>query len=576
MSVLTKKPLRHWLTLLAGVIGIILLGVMLERHSALRPLRARLQQQTVPSGLLAYSDMGSILRQLDMIRTQPNVDLTDSVGSRKTLQSTLSAFQPKNRSGIQVYGFDAAAPEALPSSRQIPPFLLTDPAPLLSMSIAPADLYDADIGLLTHPEARGKNWERTAYLSYVTDGRVRFATGVGLRIHGGVARTALKKSFRVYFKDIYGERQFAPGLLFDKASDPVRRLALRSGFETGGLFVNSLAYDIARQLGALAPQTQTVRFVLNGEYQGVYILIEHISDGYLQAHFGHDDFILAQSQSPDPPDRGRQRYDDFLRWAFARTPLTFEDAARVINLENFCRWLIATIFCATPDALQGQVLLNLRDPAARWFWINWDMDHSLVVTNYNHADNAWEEDIFDRFYLTDPRSMLYHRLRLGSPKFRQYFTRLFVDLLNHRLTDQFLQARLAYYASEAKIFQVNQEEFDQFYDEAAQFFTHRKAILRSQMSTYFAAGASVRCQVLAPANVRFEIDGYPEQNNYTGWYFSETPITIKITDAAGLVFSHWLINGQERRSEPVLQYHAAADATIQAIFLPRTIEASIE
>jgi transposase len=66
-----------------------------------------------------------------------------------------------------------------------------------------------------------------------------------LRLHGGVARTAPQKSFRLYFKTIYGATQFAPGMLFDQQGDPVQRLVVRSGFETGGLFANALAYDTA-------------------------------------------------------------------------------------------------------------------------------------------------------------------------------------------------------------------------------------------------------------------------------------------------------------------------------------------
>lgn len=566
MNAINHKPIYRTIGVVGGVIGMIAIGLYAEHHAFFQPLRKSLQQQTVSSGVLSYGAMGKILRRLDFIQVLPNDYSSYTHQTVNTFRSRLPVIQKKSRIGIHVYGFGAVEPEEMPGSTIIPQAALSEPTPLLSIVLDHHDLYDPLLGLLTNPDEKGRNWERPAYISYFEQGKLLFATGAGIRIHGGVCRDAPKKSFRVYFKDIYGTEQFKPGILFDKSSDPLTRFVVRSKFETAGLFANSLAYDITRRIGALAPQTQPVRLFLNGEYQGVYILMEHISRGYLLSHFGHDRFFLARSKSSSPLVLGSLKiYKQFLTWTYARTPLTMTEAAQRVDLDNFSRWIISVLFCATPDALQGPVLLDLSRSDAKWFWINWDMDHSLAKTNLNYAPNAWEEDIFQRFYMTEPRSVLYHRLRLGSPEFRRYFMRLFADSMNHRLTREFLQERIEYYATLALSFGLDNREFN---EEVTQFFAYRKPVLRDQMKTYFDSGDSYSCRVNGPDDVRFEIDGYPEKPGYAGWYFEKTPITISITDAANRSFSHWLINGEEVRTDITLQYPVESETTIEAVFLP--------
>jgi hypothetical protein len=559
------KPILRIMAIIGGIAGILAIGWYAEHTPRWQPLRQSLQRSTLPFGMLAYGAKGKILRQLQAIQVMPNPDATDLQSPSGTFWSKRALVNKKARSGIQVYGFDSIAPEALPGSTIIPQAVLNTNPPVLSLVVAQNDLTDPDLGLLTHPDAKGRNWERPAFLSYFEQGRLRFASGVGLRIHGGVARDAPKKSFRIYFRDIYGAAQFAPHILFDGQSDPILRLVVRSEFETAGLFANSLAYDISRQIGALAPYTRPVKLFINGEEQGVYILIEHISEGYLRAHFGHPQFLLAQSASYATPVFGSyQQFRQFIAWAIDRASLSMSEAAQKIDLDNFARWLLSVLFCATPDALQGPLLLDLSQPDAKWFWVNWDMDHSFVMTNLNAAPNAWEEDVFDRFYMReDPRAYLYHRLRLCSPEFRRYFTRMFVDTMNHRLTDAFLSERQRYYAALSSAFRYDARQFN---EDVANFMRYRKSVLRDQMDTYFAAGKSYPCLVQGPSEVNFEIDGYPEQAGYFGWYFEQTPITISLTETGNRTFSYWLINGKERRQDRILQYTVTAPTTIVPVF----------
>ena len=162
-------------------------------------------------------------------------------------------------------------------------------------------------GLLRNKLAHGQEWEREGSVSYFEDGRLIFASGVGVRIHGGGSRiTAPRPGFRLYFRRKYGPREAPPGVFFSPAAQPVRRIIVHDDVRRFGKldwhFANPLAYDIARAIGAIAPETKPVRFFLNGEYYGPFVLTERFDERYFAAHWGYDDILLARMN--DPPGTG--------------------------------------------------------------------------------------------------------------------------------------------------------------------------------------------------------------------------------------------------------------------------------
>ena len=94
-----------------------------------------------------------------------------------------------------------------------------------------------------------------------------------------------------------------PGVLFGGQSDPITRLVVHNDRRHDGRgrwwhLVNPLAYDIARQIGAVTPNTQPVRFFINGEFLGIYVLTEHIRRRSSEAVTG-----TATSSGPMPTCR---------------------------------------------------------------------------------------------------------------------------------------------------------------------------------------------------------------------------------------------------------------------------------
>ena len=222
-------------------------------------------------------------------------------------------------------------------------------------------------------------------------------------------------------------------------------------------------------------------------------------------------------------------------------------------------------YSATTDLFQGILLRDETQADAKWFWINWDMDHSFMDM-YGGNDDTWELDIFDVLETRrlQMRATLWRRLMAESPTFRESFISLFTEVLNHRLTQEFLQSRVDFYERVAIEHDIEDRTF---IDKMREFFRRRHAVVREQLQGHLAAGVSYRCTVTGPGNISFEVDGYEVGRDYAGWYFTGTPILVRVEDSGPRVFSHWLVNGRETVSSgPVLEVPVTSTTVIEAVF----------
>lgn len=457
---------------------------------------------------------------------------------------------------------------AMPSTVAVPRADVSRGVPVLSVYVNPKYLFDPTVGLLPNRLQHGREWERSATMSYFEGGRLLFATGAGIRVHGDISRKISPLlSFRLYFRREYGEREFRKGLIFDASAEPIRHLVLHHDrFGENGKplwhFINPLAYDIARRMGCLTVDTKPARFYLNGQFQGVYVLTEHISAAYLESHFGHSNF-----------NSSNRSYDDLLGYLITRQPLTMAKVGAVVDLENMTRWFLSVLFCATEDAYQGAQLRDETRPGSKWFWINWDMDHSFLDYD-GESTEPWEHDTFhhllERFAErrrgrrpNEPRAQIFTALLTDDPDYREYFQKLFVEVMNYRVTPAFLAERFEYYRNIAETYGVQ----DRAYLPLLQtFLTRRPAVLRSLAEQYLNTPASVRCRLVSRATP-VRIDGFDVPDAFEGYYFPGMSIelTAPSDDRGG--FSHWLVGGV-RVDGRTIHVRMDRDVVIEAVTGP--------
>jgi formylglycine-generating enzyme required for sulfatase activity len=452
------------------------------------------------------------------------------------------------------------SPQALPSSRSAPVNEVASGVPILSLTVDDADLNDPARGLLPNKREHGEEWEREGSVSYFDGGKLIFASGVGVRIHGGGSRiTAPRPGFRLYFRRKYGPRELPPGILFSPSAQPVRRIVVHDDVRRDGKidwhFANPLAYDIARAIGAIAPETKPVRFFLNGEYYGPFVLTERFDERFFAAHWGYDDILLSQDEM-----------DKLWEWVRTTRPLTMSNVSQHVNIDNVTRWFVAVAFTATRDAYQGPgQFLDRTKSAGGWFWVNWDMDQSFRDWNLDSYQYLLERVAEGRRGRNpaEPRSVILSKLIAEDPQYRDYLKRVVQKALNHQLTQAFLMERYEHYLTTATQLQVRRLDY---LPRLRQFLERRRDFFRLTSEQWLNSPPSRRVIVTAPANVDVVIEGERVRNGYQGLYFPDIELTADVADEHRLGLTGWLINGRPMPAGAPLRFKAERDTQIEAVF----------
>jgi hypothetical protein len=458
-------------------------------------------------------------------------------------------------------------PASMPSSTLVAPEEIARGVPILSLYVEPGHLYDPKTGILRHTVEKGIAWERPASVSYYDAGRLLYAAEAGIRVHGGKSRQfSPVMSYRLYFRKQYGADEFPRALLFAPHREPLTRFVAHNDLrqDKRGMwwhFVNPLAYDIVRRMGGVAPQTKPAMVYLNGQLQGAYVLTEHtLHAGFLRSTFGHSSFTSTEFADRHAIGRRLRRLKT----------LTMDEVASEIDLASFTRWYIATVWCAVSDPFQGLFMKDDTRPDARWFLVNWDMDHAFQDLYRQAPDGMpWEQDTFRTLRgRRDIRTELVVRLLNEDPAYLAYFKERLVETVNHDLTPEFLQERFDYYARMATELRVPHREYLPILE---RFLRLRTGAVMRQAPRYLGSSATYRYTLEATDGGRLQLNGRDVGRRFTGWYFQDMPVRVEAVGGPAHVFAHWVVNGDRLvHAGPVLSLPATRHAAIQAVFRPTT------
>lgn len=540
-------------------IAIAVSGAILEGFSGFDTAIKGLRNRELPSPLLNFGRRGQILKEMGLRYVVPAEE-----GYRDNGAGRISIDLSKLESRGEWVESDNLTSERLISTTIIDKKVVESGLPVLSIYMNEHDLYDEYTGIYANPLERGRNWERPCFISYFKNGELLFGTGAGARIHGGTSRLHSLKSFRLYFRSVYGKDEFLRGGVFKGAGDPIKRVVIRKADEAYG-FINSMAYDIARKSGCYAPYTEPVRLYLNGKPHGHgnFEMIEHLSRDYLENHFGHRDFVYykLKGRKDRPPE-----YQRLYEWARSPgEPVTFENVSSVIDMENFINIWIVNIFCGNSDPYQGIALLDKKKAGAKWFWLMWDMDHSFVNFYEPEKKNTWEKErplnlvYSDTKKETDPRYFLFRELIFKDENFRNLFRKRMEEKLNYILTRDYLVSVVDNNSRAARSLGMDISNVDR---ELREYMLRRPEYVMNMMNRFFKLGDVRRVSIRTKGPLPVQIDGFNITGSFTGLYFQGSEISLSGKNGG---VKGWIVDGKRHNSSS-LTLHIDTDMNIVPVY----------
>ena len=241
-----------------------------------------------------------------------------------------------------------------------------------------------------------------------------------------------------------------------------------------------------------------------------------------------------------------------------------DEAEKRIDIDHFSRHVFTQMYCGNWDRFQGAAVLDRSKVGSKWYWVLWDMEQSF--RNVQRKAEIWDRDALSLYLRDDAdlhvRMILFSRLYEESPDYRKFFVRLVMDLLNHRLRSDFISSRIEHYKEMAESFGLDDFEFVEV---MKAFLTNRTESIREQIRIGFGLSEILRCRVHGADGIKYEIDGYPEEPGYQGWYYSGEPIMIKIVSPHKADFSHWQVGGK-RIENSYLIHSMVSNTVIRPVF----------
>lgn len=242
--------------------------------------------------------------------------------------------------------------------------------------------------------------------------------------------------------------------------------------------------------------------------------------------------------------------------------------ASSIDLDNFTRHVFSWVFNGTTDACQGVAVMDTADPDAKLRWINWDMNQSYwdrMSELYHVKRENWQQEGLELIYKRNnfcDRSVLFTRLIDESKEYREYYGTVFSEILNHRLTEDFLLERVGYYGEMLASFGDPHEDYVTM---LGQFMRNRAEFLRREMVEQLGFVGPFSCLVQLPAGQRILIDGFNYSKPYSGRYFQGQRIELEPAEKVRETFAYWLVDGQ-KISDLRLFHAITRDTHIEAVF----------
>jgi spore coat protein CotH len=228
---------------------------------------------------------------------------------------------------------------------------------------------------------------------------------IGVRSRGLGSRNGLKLGLRLDFNHYVSGQRFAG----------VSSIVLDNLWQDPSMLREAVAMAFIARMGQPASRESFARVFINGEFEGVYAIVEEPGAGYLDDHLGGHEGVLFEyhwlrpyhfedlgsrlddyeqvferrTHETDPPGPAYAPLMDMLHAINQPVDAAWRtDVERFVDLPQMIRYAAVEAFLAEDDGFTGYDGVNnfylYRQPGTtRHMFLPWDRDHALASADYS-------------------------------------------------------------------------------------------------------------------------------------------------------------------------------------------------
>ncbi|MBO4493588.1 MAG: CotH kinase family protein [Ruminococcus sp.] len=454
---------------------------------------------------------------------------------------------------------------------------------------------------------RGREWERMASFTMFENGEMVLEQNVGIRIKGNYSRSLPQKSFNVYTREEYGTAEFdydffsgeAVKAKNGKAIKKYDGIVLRNGGNDNNyaFFRDSINQDLIADRAFAHQATSECIVFIDGEFWGIYQILEKIDKGYLNSHYGvkkSDIAMIKNGELEDGTDEDLSDWNNLCN-GVANGSISYEEFCSKVDVQGYMDYFAAQIYWANGDwpqrnwAVWRSDALDETNPYAdgKWRMILFDTESGQGL--YGSYDKSFSADSYSRLRSSSSSFAKMFTALLKNDEFKQGFARTMMDLANYNFTTERTKEVINGYKNNFK--QQVLDTFARFYSGSLsggsgenRFESSMSTVLNFYSQRYSYAERTTRSALsLSSEPYKLSVSNIADNGSillntldlgkteaWSGKYHSDYTMTITAVPEEGRTFSHWKINGaiitDGDKTSPTISFRLESDATVEAVY----------
>ena len=425
---------------------------------------------------------------------------------------------------------------------------------------------------------KGSEWERETFLTIFDKGEISVQQNVGIRIKGKASRNYASKTFNIYARKKYGKSTMETDILKDNYDINGNLITSYKGFTFRSVYDDSrLREIIGKDLFYLRKDLTSTNMkfsvmFLNGEYWGLYLLSEKLSDDFIGKNYlisSKNISLLKDAECEEGPEEELTIFQEFCE-NYSKKDLSddklYEKVKNFIDIDSLIELFVNGIYIANRDwpgkndgewRYRGEKIEGNKYSDGKWRFIIFDLDYSMnspSTDSFNHALSRMERG---------PLNKLFFSLLKNNSDFRHKFVNIFCDNVNEIYNPNKVVKVLEKYKDDlGEIFPNSQlrwrgwdiksklEGFANYKSNYLQrinsiitFYQNRPKYALQHMKDFIGLkGNLVNLTVEIKGKGKVRINSITPEINGASWvgqYFSQIPISIKAIPDVGYNFKEW-------------------------------------